>query len=130
MTFEIGDNTPKKQRDILAKKRDRMIKRHQQREEELQRKKLDFEEQKRIQEREKSIKEEAINDIKKIENERRDTILKNHKASKTTPTKRRKYGVTIPVDPFSPSRVSRSQSSTLNRNEPKERDWDTMRYTS
>ena len=90
MAFEIAETTPKKQRDILAKKRDRVIKRQQEREEELRRKKFDFEEQKRIQEREKSIKEEALNDIKKVENERRDAILKNHKASKSTPTKTRK----------------------------------------
>ena len=35
MAFEIAETTPKKQRDILAKKRDRVIKRQQEREEEL-----------------------------------------------------------------------------------------------
>ena len=90
MAFEISDTTPKKQRDILAKKRDRVIKRQQEREEELRRKKFEFEEQKRISEREKSVKEETINDIKKIENERREAILKNHKATKSTPTKTKK----------------------------------------
>ena len=84
MAFEISDDTPKDKREILAKKKERVIRRQQEREEELRRKKFDFEEQKRIQEREKMIKEEALNDLKKLENERRDAILKNHKAGKTS----------------------------------------------
>ena len=84
MAFEISDDTPKDKREILARKKERVIKRQQEREEELRRKKFDFEEQKRIQEREKIIKEEALNDLKKLEQERRDAILKNHKAAKTT----------------------------------------------
>ena len=35
--------------------------------------------------------------------------------------------MTIPNDPFSPSRVSRSQSTTLHRDNKSEKDWDTMR---
>merc|ERR1712142_270910 len=125
MAFEIVESTPKTQRDILARKRDRVIKKQQEREEELRRKKFDHEEQKRIQEREKMLKEETLSDLKKLENERRDVILRNHRASKATPTKpkkqsEKKSGMTVPIDPFSPSRVTRSQSSTLHRAEMKE----------
>ena len=38
-----------------------------------------------------------------------------------------KPNITIPNDPFSPSRVSRSQSTTLHRDNKSEKDWDTMR---
>jgi len=135
MAFEIAESTPKTQRDILARKRDRVIKKQQEREEELRRKKFDHEEQKRIQEREKMLKEETLSDLRKLENERRDVILRNHRASKATPTKpkkqsEKKSGMTVPIDPFSPSRVTRSQSSTLHRAEMKERDWDTMSCVS
>ena len=90
MAFEIAESTPKTQRDILARKRDRVIKKQQEREEELRRKKFDHEEQKRIQEREKMLKEETLSDLRKLENERRDVILRNHRASKATPTKPKK----------------------------------------
>ena len=50
MAFEITESTPKKQRDILAK-RDKVIKSAQEREEELRRRKFDHEEQKRLQEK-------------------------------------------------------------------------------
>ena len=92
MAFEIAETTPKDKREILARKRERVIKRQQEREEELRRKKFDFEEQKRLLERKKSIKDENINEIKKLENERKDAILRNYKASKEkdTPTKQKK----------------------------------------
>merc|ERR1712131_440992 len=118
---------------VMARKRDRMLKRQLEREEELRRKKLDFEELKRNQEKEKLMNEEYLNNLKKMDQERRETILKNHKQSKSlAPTRKptkslKKPNITIPNDPFSPSRVSRSQSTTLHRDNKSEKDWDTMR---
>lgn len=83
MAFEISDSSPQKQRDILAK-RDKVIRSAQEREEELRRRKFDHEEQKRLQEREKLQREETENDLKRLEAERREAILKNHKVAKST----------------------------------------------
>ena len=84
MAFEISDSSPQKQRDILAK-RDKVIRNAQEREKELRRRKFDHEEQKRsLQEREKLQREETENDLKRLEAERREAILKNHKVAKST----------------------------------------------
>jgi len=121
---------------VMARKRDRMLKRQLEREEELRRKKLDFEELKRNQEKEKLMNEEYLNNLKKMDQERREAILKNHKQSKSpAPTRKptkslKKPNITIPNDPFSPSRVSRSQSTTLHRDTKSEKDWDTMSCVS
>lgn len=121
---------------VMARKRDRMLKRQLEREEELRRKKLDFEELKRNQEKEKLMNEEYLNNLKKMDQERREAILKNHKQSKSPAPIRKpakslkKPNITIPNDPFSPSRVSRSQSTTLHRDNKSEKDWDTMSCVS
>jgi len=143
LAFEIGENAAN---DALAKNKDRWLRRQLEREEELRRRKLEYEDLKRNQEKEKTITEEYTSELKKIDQVRRQKILENHRQKlkvQSSPVRTKKIKPTpqvapptIPIDPFSPSRMSRSQSTMSNRTATRkvadnnEHEWDTMSCVS
>ncbi|CBY11893.1 unnamed protein product [Oikopleura dioica] len=151
--FEIPLSPTKEKKQLSAKQRDTFAMKQLEREQEIRRKRYQREEQKRMEVRRRAAEEELKNESKQQESERRKIILENHKAKKGTPSPKAKspsakasinksftkkdfdseilkkrFGSAANLSSESPSRMSRSKSTTLY--DGRSTNWDTMSCVS
>jgi len=136
--FEIPLSPTKEKKQLSTKQRDTFAMKQLEREQEIRRKRYQREEQKRAEVRRRAAEEELKNESKQQESERRKIILENHKAKKGTPSPspkakspasiNKRYGSAANLSSESPSRMSRSKSTTLY--DGRSTNWDTMSCVS